>query len=67
MNLDELSRYLPFMIPVILLQIILMLVALIDLARREQTRGPKWVWLVVVLLFNIFGPILYLLFGRRDE
>ncbi|MEN4013733.1 MAG: PLD nuclease N-terminal domain-containing protein [Chloroflexota bacterium] len=66
-NLDEISRYLPYLIPVVLLQFILLLVALIDLVRREKTRGPKWVWLLVVLFVNIFGPIIYLLFGRQDE
>ncbi len=67
MNPEELIRYLPFLIPVFILQAVLWLVALIDLVRREQTRGPKWAWLLVILFINIIGPIIYLLFGRRDE
>jgi hypothetical protein len=44
-----------------------MITALVDLIRRERTRGPKWVWLLVILLVNYIGPILYFVIGRRDE
>ena len=43
--------------------------ALVDIKRRpaSQIRGPKWLWVVVVVLVNSFGgaPISYFLFGRR--
>ncbi|GAP09133.1 phospholipase_D-nuclease N-terminal [Bellilinea caldifistulae] len=67
MNFEELTRFLPFLIPVVILQGVLMLVALIDLLRRERTRGPKWVWLLVILFVNLFGPIAYLMFGKEEE
>ncbi len=67
MNLEEFTRFIPFLIPVALLQLVLMVVALIDLLRRESTRGPKWVWLLVILFVNLFGPIVYLIFGREEE
>ena len=41
-------------------------VALLDLARRERTRGPKWVWVLVIVFINIIGPILYLVLGRDE-
>jgi len=61
------KQYLPLLIPVILIEIILLIVALLDLIRREQTRGPKWVWALVIVLVNIIGPIVYFIFGRREE
>jgi len=70
MSLDFASlikQYLPLLIPVILIQIILLIVALLDLVKREQTRGPKWVWAVVIVLVNIIGPIVYFIVGRREE
>ncbi|GIV62941.1 MAG: PLD nuclease N-terminal domain-containing protein [Chloroflexota bacterium] len=67
MNLEEFTRFIPFLIPVALLQLVLMVVALMDLLRRESTRGPKWVWLLVILFVNLFGPIVYLIFGREEE
>ena len=64
--METLNELLPFLIPVILLQIALMVVALVDLVRRERTRGPKWVWALVIVFFNLIGPIVYLLFGREE-
>lgn len=65
--MEELMKYIPYLIPALLVQLILLVVALIDLMKRENTRGPKWVWLLVILLVNIFGPIVYLLFGRDND
>jgi hypothetical protein len=65
--MEVLTKILPFIIPVALIQLVLMIVALLDLVKREKTRGPKWVWLLVILLGEILGPIIYLVFGRVDE
>jgi hypothetical protein len=65
-EMDELSELIPLLIPLFLLQIALLAIALVDLIRRERTNGPKWAWALVIILINIFGPIIYLLFGRED-
>jgi hypothetical protein len=67
MNLDDFTRYLPFLVPVVILQLALIVVALVDLLKRERTRGPKWVWLLVILFINLIGPIVYLVVGREEE
>ena len=36
------------------------------LARRERTKGPKWVWALVIILGELIGPVIYLLVGRED-
>jgi hypothetical protein len=64
--MDALIELLPFLVPILLLQIVLMVVALVDLIRRERTRGPKWVWAVAIVFFNILGPVIYLLAGREE-
>jgi hypothetical protein len=63
---DSFEEVLPFLIPILLLQLALVVIALIDLVRREQTRGPKWAWAIVIVVFNIVGPVAYLLFGRQE-
>jgi len=63
---EILADYLPFLIPLILLQLALMVFALIDLVRREKTRGPKWMWALVIVLGEVLGPIIYLLVGREE-
>jgi hypothetical protein len=64
--MDNLNELIPFLIPILLLQIGLMVIALRDLIGRERTNGPKWVWALVILFFNIIGPILYLVIGREE-
>jgi hypothetical protein len=65
-KMEAIQGYLPFLIPVILLQLGLMVFALLDLIRREKTRGPKWLWAIVIVLGELLGPILYLLIGREE-
>jgi len=65
--MELIKQYLPLLIPVILIQLALMITALVDLIRRAQTRGPKWVWALVILLVNFIGPIIYFVAGRKEE
>jgi len=53
--------------PILVIQGILLIVALVDLVKIEKTNGPKWIWAIVILLINIIGPILYFVFGRRNH
>ena len=62
-----LLQYLPLLIPVVLIQLALLVTALVDLIRREKTHGPKWVWVLVIVLVNFIGPIIYFIAGRKDE
>jgi hypothetical protein len=64
--MDIPSKLIPLLVPVVLIELGLMIIALLDLVKRERTRGPKWVWALVIVVINIFGPIAYLLFGRQD-
>ena len=65
-NLALLKQYLPLLIPVVILELGLMIAALIDLIKREKTKGPKWVWILVIVFVNLFGPIIYFLIGRDE-
>lgn len=63
---ERFMELLPYIIPLVLLQLTLMIVALVDLTRRERTRGPKWVWILVIVFGELIGPIIYFIFGRQD-
>jgi hypothetical protein len=67
MDIAQFKQYIPLLIPVILIELGLMITALVDLIRRAQTRGPKWVWALVILLVNFIGPIIYFVAGRKEE
>ena len=53
--------------PLFVVQVILAIVALIDIARIHATNGPKWVWVLVVLFIGTIGPIVYFIFGRKTS
>ncbi|ACK38674.1 PLDc N-terminal domain-containing protein [Listeria monocytogenes] len=54
-------------IPVILLYLALLLTAIIDLTKNWNERKNPVIWLVVIIVINIFGPIAYFIFGRKEE
>jgi hypothetical protein len=64
---NELVRFIPLLIPIILIQVTLMVVALVDVLKKRNARGNYWVWVFVIIFVNIFGPIAYFAFGRVDE
>ena len=64
--MDTLRELLPLLLPLIVIQVGLMIFALIDLSRRSTTRGPKWVWALVIIVVNIIGPIVYFVVGREE-
>jgi hypothetical protein len=64
---QEILPFLPLLIPIFLVQIALIVIALWDLWKREATRGPKWLWVLVILMVNFIGPIIYFVVGREDE
>jgi hypothetical protein len=65
-GIDNLNELIPFLIPIFLLQIGLIVVALRDLIGRERTKGPKWAWALIILVVSLFGAIIYLLLGREE-
>jgi 4-amino-4-deoxy-L-arabinose transferase-like glycosyltransferase len=63
----NLAKILPLLIPVLLIQVGLQIYALIDLYRQTQVKGNKWLWVVIIILGEIVGPIVYFLFARKEE
>jgi hypothetical protein len=61
------TTFLLLLIPVFLLEVGLLVWALVDVAKRERVRGGnKVVWILVIVLVNTIGPIVYLIFGREE-
>jgi len=64
---SDLLSILPFLIPLIILELGLLIWALLDIIKRERVRGGnKVVWILVIVLINIIGPIVYFIFGREE-
>ena len=69
MNNSELFfNNLPLFIPLILLNIGLMITAVIHVLKHPKYRfGNQVFWLIVVVFFQFFCPVLYFVFGKGDE
>ena len=65
----DLAKLIPLLIPILLIQFGLQIYALVDLARRAkaQVRGNKWLWVAIIVVGELIGPIVYLALGRKEE
>jgi hypothetical protein len=67
-NFDFFIDYLPFFIPLIILQLILAVTALIHVIKHPQYRfGNKGLWIVIVIVFQIVGPVIYFTIGKGEH
>jgi hypothetical protein len=66
MDTNPILEILPLVAPLVLIQLALLAVGYIDLAKPERrTRGPKWAW-ALILLISFIGPVIYFLAGREE-
>jgi hypothetical protein len=65
-NSQDLTLILLLAIPIVLIQLSLQIYALVDLARQPKVRGPKWVWIIIIILGEFIGAIVYLVLGRKE-
>lgn len=48
-----------------LLHLILVLYCVIDVIAKGKSTGWKVLWVIVIIVFPLLGPILYLLIGKN--
>jgi len=53
--------------PILIIEFILKIVALIDWIKSEDTNGPRWLWPILILAVSLFGSVAYFIFGRRQQ
>lgn len=67
-NAQFLIDNLPLFIPLIILELALMVTAVVSLAKSTKFRfGNKPMWLVIVIIFQIIGPVVYFVFGKGER
>lgn len=66
--MEKIIEYLPLLLPILLIEWVLAIVAVIHVWNHPHYKfGNKIMWIFVVLVFQIVGPICYFLFGRGEE
>ncbi|MCC6617715.1 MAG: PLDc_N domain-containing protein [Chloroflexi bacterium] len=68
-NGSGLAMLLPLILVLALLQLVLLIAALFDLAKPERrVKGDsKVVWVIIILVFQLLGPLAYFIVGREDS
>jgi hypothetical protein len=65
--MDWFIKFLPLLLPMILLELGLMIFAIVDIARKRKTKNlSPLIWIIIILFVNTLGSIIYLIFGRAE-
>lgn len=65
--MEQFREYIPFLIPIIIIELALAITALVHVLKHPNYRfGSKVFWVIVVLFIQIIGPIVYFTFGREE-
>lgn len=62
------AKYWAYLVPILIIQITFQIIAIFDLLKRsnEEIRGGSRVlWIIIIVFFEILGPIIYFIFGRK--
>lgn len=67
--MDTLKEWLPFLIPIILVELILLAVTIRHILKHDHyKRGTRTLWLVIAIVgMEFIGPILYFTLGKADD
>lgn len=64
----SIQELLPILIPLVIIEWTLAIVALIHVIRHPNYRfGNRIMWILIVLFVQFIGPIVYFLFGRGEH
>ncbi|HCW74530.1 PLD nuclease N-terminal domain-containing protein [Proteiniclasticum sp.] len=64
---ENIREYLPFIIPIVILQLTLTIAAIIHILRHDNYKfGNRPMWILVSFIQTI-GPLVYFIFGRGED
>jgi len=67
--MEEFIKYIPFLIPLVIIQFGFMAYVIIDILKKKKTKNfSPLIWIVIVVLLSnlCLGAVLYLIFGRME-
>ncbi|MHA2305336.1 MAG: PLDc N-terminal domain-containing protein [Candidatus Hodarchaeales archaeon] len=64
----ELMDLLWILVPLLIFQITLTGIALWQWSKKKENLGQnKLIWILIILLVNLFGPIIFLMYSQRID
>ena len=65
--MELVMEYILLIIPLVLLELSLKVFSIVKLIKEGPANLSKVLWMLIILLVNFFGPILFLTVGRRRD
>ena len=65
--MEKLIEYLPFLIPILIVELTLTVVALVHVLRHPHYRFGNKVFWIIMCFIQIIGPVTYFIFGKGEE
>lgn len=65
--ISEVLEFLPYLIPILVIEYGLLIIAIVQLVKNEVRYLPKWGWALIIVFINIIGPIVFLLAGKKKD
>lgn len=68
MDNAQISEVIKLIWPIAVLQLILQIIAIVDIFKKKKTRNLSMpIWVTIIILGEILGPVVYFLIGRSEE
>lgn len=65
--LNTILDNLVLLLPLLAIQLGLMIFCIVKIVKEGVGNLTKTAWLIIVIVINLFGPILYLIVGRKRD
>ncbi len=63
----QLIELLPYLLPLLAIQLTLAIIALVSVLKQTEYKiWNRTIWILIVIFVNIFGPIAYFVWGKKD-
>ena len=68
-DLPTLKEFLPFIIPLVIVQFVLLGYTIYHILTHDHyKRGNRTIWMIIAIVgMNFVGPILYFILGKEEE
>ncbi len=66
--MESINTFILVSLPIFIIHIILMIFSLRILFKNKKTKILNYqIWVIIVIVINIFGSLAYLLWGKKDD
>jgi len=66
--MESINTFILASLPIFIIHIILMIFSLRILFKNKKTKILNYqIWVIIIIVINIFGSLAYLLWGKKDD